>query len=322
MDTRPTIFIGSSSEGLAAANALEAAFGDKARVEVWNSGQVFSRNKAFFQSLLDESSLFDFAILVFTSDDQTLMRNELHDVARDNVLFEFGLFLGRQGPRRAIALVQDSIRVPTDFSGIHFDRFSIDSDGKLNQEFEETAHRIANDVIQYHNHTAEFTHLPSTALAIGYFNNFIVKVCDELDEFNPVEIAGEQIAYKDFSLTILIADDLRLVENKNLKGALRGLDQVKVTSSVFRDFPFYVQAKPDPSSETLDLFDIPTTMSSSKEAVRRIFKEEYVGVGDLQKRAEEREIANFEKTLGLLLDERPFWKPRVKFQNLSDYLNL
>lgn len=324
MDSRPTVFIGSSTEGLIVANALKSAFGDLARVELWNAGQVFSRNQSFFKSLLDASSLFDFAILVFTADDQTLIRDDLHEVARDNVLFEFGLFLGRQGPRRAVALVQDKLRVPTDFSGIHFDRFSLwpATDAAPPDNFTAVAKRIVDDIVRYHANTAEFNHLPSTALAIGYFSNFIEKVCSELIRLQPVTIGDKSITFQDFSLTILMPDDLWLVHNKNFASVLRGLTQVKVTSSVFREFPFYVQAAPTDGVAVLELFDIPTTLSSSKQAVEKIFREEYVGKGDLQRKAEEREIMNFEKTLRLLLAEHPFWRSRVHFRSLAGHLSL
>ena len=41
MDKRPTVFIGSSSEGLPVANALSKRFGDTAIVDVWDAGNVF-----------------------------------------------------------------------------------------------------------------------------------------------------------------------------------------------------------------------------------------------------------------------------------------
>ena len=41
---------------------------------------------------------YDFGIFVFTPDDETFVSGEVKHVARDNVVFELGLFVGK--PRR------------------------------------------------------------------------------------------------------------------------------------------------------------------------------------------------------------------------------
>jgi hypothetical protein len=118
----------------------------------------------------------------------------------------------------------------------------------------------------------------------------------------------------------VIADDLRLVDQANLKSIIRGLEQVKVSVASIRDFPFYVQGIPEVDATHLELFDIPTTMKSSREAVRRIFPEEYLGPNNLRSRAERREISNFERTLRLLIDEVPVWKSHIKYRYLTEFL--
>jgi Predicted nucleotide-binding protein containing TIR-like domain len=49
------------------------------------------------------------------------MRSEQHQVVRDNVLFELGLFIGRLGHKRCFFLVPESggIRLPTDLFGLN-----------------------------------------------------------------------------------------------------------------------------------------------------------------------------------------------------------
>ncbi|MBA3963795.1 MAG: nucleotide-binding protein [Chthoniobacterales bacterium] len=320
MDKRPTVFIGSSSEGSPVAEALKAQFGDKAVVDVWNNNAVFERGVSFFESLVNASSLYDFAILVFTGDDATTSRKRTHASARDNVLFEYGLFLGHAGKRRAYAFVQDKLHVPSDLAGIHFDHFKFGANKKLDAAFGETASRLVADMLDYHANTAEFSQLPSTALAIGYFENFISRICNQLDNYEPVTIKDRQLNYTSFTLNIVIADDLRLVEQDNLRSIIRGLEQVKVTASGFRDFPFYVQSVPAEGDTHLELFDIPTTMKSCRRAIQKIFASEYLGKNNLQKRAEQREISNFEHTLRLLIDDVPVWKPNIKYRYLSEFV--
>jgi hypothetical protein len=317
---KPTVFIGSSSEGLKTAEAMRDAFGDQAAVEVWNGGTIFSRNKSFLSSLLDAASLFEFGILVFTADDLTLARDELNQVARDNVLFEFGLFLGRLGPRRAYALVQDKLHVPSDLAGITLDHFKLGPDQSPTAGFAATAARLVADILDFHRDTAEFSLLPSTALAIGYFQNFLSRVCDNLDELDPVHIGDRWIAYKTFKLHIVIPDELKMLDDMNLKSVLRRLTSVKIDNQNFREFAFYMQAVPPADATHLDLFDIPTTLRASRETVQRIFKQEYVGKSKLQARAEAREVANFEKTLRLLIAEVPAWERNIQYHHLSEFL--
>jgi hypothetical protein len=320
MDNKPSVFIGSSSEGLKVANALKAAFGGQAEVEVWNSGEIFAKNRSFLTSLLDTASLFEFAVLVFSNDDISTVRGETYETARDNILFEFGLFLGKLGPRRAYSLVEKDLKVPSDLAGMSMDFFSRKKDGNPTADFSATASRLVASIIEIHRNTIEFSHLPSTALAIGYFQNFLSRVCDKLDDFEPVFIADRKIEYTSFTLHVIIPDRLELLDDENLRSILRGLTSVKVNNSKFREFPFYIQTLPAEGTTHLELFDIPTTMRSSRETIRRIFGKDYVGNSDLQERAEKREVANFEKTLNLLLNERPVWKKFIKFQYLSEYL--
>jgi hypothetical protein len=320
MDNKPTVFIGSSSEGLKVANALKVTFGQQAEVEVWNSGEIFTKNRSFLTSLLDTASLFEFAVLIFSNDDVRLVRGESLTTARDNVLFEFGLFLGKLGPRRAYSLVEKDLQVPTDLAGMSMDAFSRKKDGNPTADFSVTAAKLVSSIMDYHRNTMEFSHLPSTALAIGYFQNFLSRVCDKLDDFEPVFIADRKIDYTSFTLHVIIPDRLELLDDDNLRSILKGLKSVMIHDSKFREFPFYVQAVPAEGATHLDLFDIPTTMRSSMETILRIFRQDYIGDSNLQSRAEKREVANFEKTLHLLLNERPIWKKFIQFQYLSEFV--
>ncbi|MEJ8848165.1 STING domain-containing protein [Variovorax rhizosphaerae] len=332
MDKRPTVFIGSSTEGLAVAEALERRFGDQAVVRMWNgAGNVFRRQESYLDSLLTASSLYEFAVLVFTSDDEMISRDETYATARDNILFEYGLFLGRVGKHRAYALVLDKLRVPSDLQGIQFDRFKFGPDGKTpDDEFEAMADRIVGDILRHHATSAEFSQLPSTALAIGYFENFISLVCSQLDDYKPLVFKGKalgsdqvikrRLKYKTFTLTIVIPDDLQLLEQTNLKGLLRELSQVTVSGGVLRDFPFYIKALPAGDSTHLELFDVPTTMKSARRAIEKIFPAAYLGDDARQAAAELREISNFERALRLLIRPHLLWEANIRYRYLSEFI--
>ena len=118
--SRPTAFIGSSTEGLPIANKLQAQLEYDLEAVVWNQGTVFGLGDATLEALENAVLQYDFAIFVFTPDDELLTRGQTKPVARDNVLFELGLFTGKLTRRRAFVVHprNNAIALPSDLSGI------------------------------------------------------------------------------------------------------------------------------------------------------------------------------------------------------------
>jgi FMN phosphatase YigB (HAD superfamily) len=117
--TKPSVFIGSSSEGLNLARAVRSLLARDAEITLWNEG-FFALGNTFIETLVNSLPRFDFAILVLTPDDLVTSRAVESFGPRDNVLFELGLFMGRLGRSRAIILHQagGAIKVPSDLSGV------------------------------------------------------------------------------------------------------------------------------------------------------------------------------------------------------------
>ena len=99
----PSVFVGSSSEGLEIARAVQTQLSDVSEVDVWNEG-VFGLTLGTLESLVQVLDNFDFAVLVLSSDDLTISRGVAQNSARDNVLIELGLFIGRLGRERTFLL--------------------------------------------------------------------------------------------------------------------------------------------------------------------------------------------------------------------------
>lgn len=117
---KPQIFIGSSSENLLYAYALQDQLQHKAEVTLWHQG-FFGLNTSYLDSLLTGVKDCDFGIFIFAPDDVLRIREETLGAVRDNVLFEFGLFLGALGKERAFFILpqeQGMLRLPTDLLGI------------------------------------------------------------------------------------------------------------------------------------------------------------------------------------------------------------
>ena len=100
---RPALFVGSSSEGLRIARAIQVCLDPVSEVELWTQG-IFGLTGGTLESLILALPRFDFAILVLTADDMVVSRGVEKVSARDNVLFELGLFIGSLGRDRTFML--------------------------------------------------------------------------------------------------------------------------------------------------------------------------------------------------------------------------
>lgn len=131
---KPTVFIGSSSEGLNAAEALARLLETDAEVTIWHEG-VFGLGEGTLEALMAEAKRVDFAVLLLTADDLVTSRKRRLESPRDNVLFESGLFMGTLGRRRTF-LTFDRRRppkLPSDLAGITLAAFG---DAGGDQSFE------------------------------------------------------------------------------------------------------------------------------------------------------------------------------------------
>jgi hypothetical protein len=116
---KPLLFVGSSSEGLDIANAVQLKLQTKASVEIWNEG-LLELGKGTLENLIQLLPKYDFAVLVATPDDATKSRGAKFASPRDNVLVEMGMFVARLGRDRTFLLRADvaDLKIPSDFAGV------------------------------------------------------------------------------------------------------------------------------------------------------------------------------------------------------------
>ena len=129
---RPRVFVGSSSEGLNIAKAIQLELDQSCEVEVWHQG-VFGLSQGTLESLTLSLRRFDFAVFVLTADDLITMRGETKPSARDNVIFELGFFLGALGRERTF-MVYDRTQppdLPSDLDGVTAATFEPHRSGNL-----------------------------------------------------------------------------------------------------------------------------------------------------------------------------------------------
>lgn len=97
--------------------------------------------KDVLEEMLDE---FSFALLVLTGEDINI-NGELH--ARENVIHELGLFQGRLGFTRAIALLEECVQEFSNILGINQIRFA---KGRIKETFGESS-KITDNLYNFTN---------------------------------------------------------------------------------------------------------------------------------------------------------------------------
>ncbi|MFZ1083873.1 MAG: TIR domain-containing protein [Terracidiphilus sp.] len=130
--SKPSVFVGSSSEGHKISQAVQVLLDSSCEAEIWSQG-VFGLTQGTLESLMLALDRFDFAILVLTADDLLSSRGMERAVARDNVLFEAGLFIGALGRERTFLLYDRSNppALPSDLAGVCAAQFELHTSGNL-----------------------------------------------------------------------------------------------------------------------------------------------------------------------------------------------
>ncbi|MGV3680537.1 MAG: TIR domain-containing protein [Acidovorax sp.] len=116
---KPALFIASSVEGLPVADAINVNLDHDVHCTIWRNG-TFRLGSDGLGDLIKKSSAVDFAVFVFTPDDITTMRDKEVVVARDNVVFELGLFIGALGKDRCYVVKPRNVQMhlPSDVAGV------------------------------------------------------------------------------------------------------------------------------------------------------------------------------------------------------------
>ncbi len=278
---------------------------------IWTDN-IFKYNTSYLDTLLKSASLFDFGIMVATKDDYLKSRKKSFDAPRDNVIFEFGLFIGRLGSSRAFILQEKGTKLPSDLLGISIPSYEHNIDLSLSDSLNECLDRIS-ETIKEKISLGELGLLPSTALAIGYFFNFIKIVSETLLENPALEIDGNK--FSNFELNIVMPKDLDadLKKRSTLYFRRNSLKEVQLDCKS-RRFPVYVTYD-ESSLDKLRLYDMPTTLNGIDKAIEMYLRKGHIGKTTQQTLLEEMELRNFRTTLHNLIANDSFCRDIV---NLID----
>lgn len=315
MDLKPRVFIGSSSEGLDVAQYVKSYLSGDFDCFLWTD-DVFKHNESVFETLLKSASLFEFGIMVATKDDFTKSRNNEFDTPRDNIVFEYGLFLGRVGPGRAFVLQEEGTKLPSDLLGITTPRFiktaNLEHAERLNDELRKIRKSMSEKI-----QIGELGLLPSTALAIGYFDNFLALTCEALISTGKVIVEGRE--FENFQFNVVIPADLDRDMKKRAKVfySKHALKQTAIESPN-RNYPIWVSYQE--GGATLKIYDLPPTLNGIDRAIELYMRKGHIGKTGEQQLLEDRELRNFTRVLKLLINNDSYCKQLVRVIDENDNL--
>ena len=314
---KPTLFIGSSSEAKPIVKDIHTRLQDSAAIKTWYHG-TFHPGEHPLDALRREILQSDYALLVVTPDDAVVKRDQVGFTARDNILFELGMFMGTLGPRRSFYLIVSDhrggetrdVNIPSDLAGItRLQVTRTDDENQFASDLGAECVRLETAIARGQKNL-ELSLLPSTSLAIGYFSNFVLQVCKTLATKAdlPVGNVTHDCRNDSYDFHIVLPDKGIDSGHEGFKKftRTRKLTEIQLQSeSSPRRFPFFVDSElyqdPETGKTRVRLYDCPTTLLSAREAIQ--FALSRGTTEDEVDAMERREVQNFDRTLQRLLKE-------------------
>ena len=317
MEFKPSVFIGSSKEGLQVAERIKSGLMELTECKIWTD--AFDLGISNYDNLISQIAFYDYAILVATSDDVVISRKSKSKSARDNVIFEFGLFAGGLGRSKVFYVMEKGTKIPTDMIGITLPFIPESSSANFEEAVEDCIFKIKKQIVSKEK-TFDLGFLPSTALAYGYFTNFVARTVERLleDKRDGKEFTMQNntiFRISTLKFTILIPDDLsdnmfNKVKAKRLKD---GWQKIKVDPKDVRDYDFSIDISKAADGE-LHLVDIPFTLNALHKAIDLYSTKEHIGKNLKETLLEYRGIRNFKRTLEYLIGSNSITKGIVQIE--------
>jgi hypothetical protein len=304
-DLKPKIFIGSSLAGIEIAEKVKNYLARIGDCYLWQDPNVWEPNRSTFENLLRMVSYFDFGVFVATSDDLTLTNDKIVIEPRDNVILEMALFLGAMGRDKSFLLVEEGIKLPSDFNGIYMPRFSKGNEISIQNACGEYTKKIDE-----HYHLGHLSLYPTTALAIGYYKNFVQGLVESAQDAEDLVIEG--IKYTDFKLKVVIPKDLHgMIREKAAQFYKRHGFVENAIKTRYRKHPAWFQLDPAKAPIAM-LYDMPSTLTGIDDAIEMILQKGFQGRTNMQEVIEQRELNNFRRVLQMQIDKSPFARETVE----------
>ena len=316
MALKPRVFIGSSTEGLPIAKMVRRSLSKWAECTLWKD--AFTFNRSYFDTLAKSINFYDMGVLVATADDFTRSREQMFESPRDNVVFEFGLFLGGLGPKKVFLIRQDGTKLPSDLLGISLPTFPRESGQEQREALSDICRLIKRDFVDRRSNTFELGLLPSVSLAYGYFDNFVRRTCERLLDEGHITIRAKRVPFREFQFKILIPDDLSadMYDKVKAKRHSQRWEPIKIDAGGMRPYDFHVDLHRRDKGY-IEIYDIPLTLNSLHQAIQQYIEKSGIGKDYYERMLEHRELFGFQRVLDMLISSNDITSPRVSTEIVS-----
>ena len=292
--------------------------------DTWKENFFDENNAAALHTFLKKLLCFDFAVLVLGDDnlriDETSGRPE--PVPRDNVIFELGAAMARMGTKKTFLLTPTEPRVtlPTYFKGIDPLNYELRADGNHLAGTGTACNHIRNRLARL-DEDAFHSDLPALGLSYGYFFNFVQPVVETLVQPQRIVFPdgeSEWLPEHSFTLTVIIPEKLmnRRAADDFLRHEMRAAN-VHVHLKNGRDVSVYPLPRARPNAP-LHILDIPTTLLTSEEVIRRVDNFWGSGDRDFREHLTRRELATFGRRIRGLIQEKQMNEREVMVMTISE----
>lgn len=291
------LFIGSSREGEKIAQKLkqriEEECGEWISPEIWSDEGIFKLNSNTLSSLAQRARSSEYGVLVATGDDYLESRDNAYRGVRDNVLLELGMFIGSLGLSRSFVLVESEVKMPSDYNGVTIPFFDRENPGSLERSIDGILSSIVNT-----KNSVNLTPSASAALAVGYFENFLLPCMNKLFYID------------DTVLEVLIPQNLH---------SLNSSVEVYKRKHPSNEISIYGSGRPviyQYQETAYKYWDIPTTLNTLIKVADIFVHQVEFGIDPEKSQWLEYEVRNFITTINLEAEKNPMFAGRFEVRRI------
>jgi hypothetical protein len=303
------IFIGSSSEELGTAKVVKRILEKDFEVVIWNEKiwdkSIFRLNNNFLTDLLSSTLKFDFGILIGSQDDEVVVREKKYLQPRDNVLFELGLFIGRLGIDRCAFLIDEGVKIPSDFGGVKISMFN---NTNLVEKVDEIKELFNNADVN------DLNFFPSSTLAATYYENFVKLVCEHYVSNGGFDFRDKKYKASEFRIFVpkSVTDNTNF-QSKKIQNEMDLDDEISFgTASRKRS----VRVSSTIKDNVLVLADFPTILTGITHAISNLLPKVFNKQNDEYKIILNRELDKFIESLEIII-KRNNYEDFVKIERIN-----
>lgn len=239
-----------------------------------------------------------------------LFNHKFKTAPRDNVYIEFGLYAGVLSTDRTYFLVDKKCKVASDLFGITLFIYADEAQAK------EKCKGIIED-IKRECQINRIQFLPSTSLAIGYYENFIEPVASALFHKEKIMIGKKEYSIKGYPRELMVCvpnspvTDFKSQAEKLFEA--KGYRKVELETDL-RNLGLLIDIDAFDKDQRVVLYDCPQTLRAAFKAVELATARDNIGFDENIVMAKEKEVRNFISTLKNLIETNAHTKSLVEIE--------